>query len=192
MIDTGADTDTGGRVKRLRPWLGDETFMLTYGDGLADVDLHQLLAFHRSHGKLATVTAVRPPARFGGLTFFGDLVTRFDEKPQIGEGWINGGFFVLGAGRDGLHRRRQLSFSSASRWSNLPATANWWPTVIKAFGNAWTRSATCVCWSGCGAKAPRRGERRRDAKKHECLVTNAKHDEANSSFVLRHSLDIRH
>ena len=98
LIDTGAETDTGGRVKRLRPWLGDETFMLTYGDGLADVDLRQLLAFHRSHGKLATVTAVRPPARFGGLTFFGDLVTRFDEKPQIGEGWINGGFFVLEPG----------------------------------------------------------------------------------------------
>lgn len=95
LIDTGAETDTGGRVKRLRSWLGDETFMLTYGDGLADIDLRRLLAFHRSHGKLATVTAVRPPARFGGLTFFGDLVTRFDEKPQIGEGWINGGFFVL-------------------------------------------------------------------------------------------------
>jgi len=95
LIDTGAATDTGGRVKRLRRWLGNETFMLTYGDGLADIDLNQLIAFHRSHGKLATVTAVRPPARFGGLSFFGDLVTRFDEKPQIGEGWINGGFFVL-------------------------------------------------------------------------------------------------
>ncbi len=98
LIDTGPSTDTGGRVKRLRRWLGNETFMLTYGDGLADVDLHKLLAFHRSHGKLATVTAVRPPARFGGLSFFGDMVTRFDEKPQIGEGWINGGFFVLEPG----------------------------------------------------------------------------------------------
>ncbi len=95
LIDTGPSTDTGGRIKRLRRWLGNETFMLTYGDGLADIDINQLLAFHRSHGKLATVTAVRPPARFGSLTFFGDLVTRFDEKPQIGEGWINGGFFVL-------------------------------------------------------------------------------------------------
>lgn len=95
LIDTGDSTDTGGRVKRLRRWLGDETFMLTYGDGLADIDINQLIAFHRSHGKLATVTAVRPPSRFGGLNFFGDLVTRFDEKPQIGEGWINGGFFVL-------------------------------------------------------------------------------------------------
>ena len=69
--------------------------MLTYGDGLADIDCRALLEFHRSHGKLATVTAVRPPARFGGLLFDGDLVTQFTEKPQIGEGWINGGFFVL-------------------------------------------------------------------------------------------------
>ncbi len=95
LIDTGADTQTGGRLKRLAPRLEDETFMATYGDGVADVDLRQLLEFHRSHGKLATVTAVRPPARFGGLSFNGDYVADFVEKPQIGEGWINGGFFVL-------------------------------------------------------------------------------------------------
>jgi len=95
LIDTGALTATGGRIRRLLPYLGRETFMLTYGDGVSDVDITQLLAFHRRHGKIATVTAVRPPARFGELTFFGDLVTRFHEKPQTGEGWINGGFFVL-------------------------------------------------------------------------------------------------
>jgi len=95
LIDTGTDTQTGGRVKRLSHWLGDETFMLTYGDGVADVAVSDLLEFHRGHGKLATVTAVRPPARFGGLSFDGDLVAEFTEKPQIGEGWINGGFFVL-------------------------------------------------------------------------------------------------
>lgn len=95
LVDTGISTGTGGRIRRLAPYLGRETFLLTYGDGVSDVDLHQLLAFHRRHGKLATVTAVRPPARFGELTFFGDLVTRFQEKPQTGEGWINGGFFVL-------------------------------------------------------------------------------------------------
>jgi len=95
LIDTGIDTQTGGRIKRLESWLDDGTFMLTYGDGVADVDLGQLLEFHRGHGKLATVTAVRPPARFGGLVFEGDLVTEFTEKPQIGEGWINGGFFIL-------------------------------------------------------------------------------------------------
>ncbi len=98
LIDTGLNTQTGGRLKRLQPWLKGETFMLTYGDGVSDLDLGRLLQFHRSHGKLATVTAVRPPARFGGLIFDGDLVTEFTEKPQIGEGWINGGFMVLEPG----------------------------------------------------------------------------------------------
>ncbi len=98
LVDTGLQTQTGGRVKRLEPWVGDATFMLTYGDGVADIDLKALLAFHRSHGKLATVTAVRPPARFGGIRFEGDRVAEFTEKPQAGEGWINGGFFVLEPG----------------------------------------------------------------------------------------------
>ena len=98
LVDTGLETITGGRIKRLAKWLGDETFMMTYGDGVSNVNLKDLLRFHRSHGKLATVTAVRPPARFGGLLFEGDRVTEFTEKPQIGEGWINGGFFVLEPG----------------------------------------------------------------------------------------------
>lgn len=95
LRDTGQDTQTGGRIKRLEPWLNDGTFMVTYGDGVSDVDLRDLLHFHRSHGRIATVTAVRPPARFGGLIFDGDLVSEFSEKPQIGEGWINGGFLVF-------------------------------------------------------------------------------------------------
>ena len=95
LIDTGLNTNTGGRVKRVAPWVRDGTFMLTYGDGVSDVDVQALLRFHRDTGKLATVTAVRPPARFGGLEFDGDLVRSFTEKPQTGEGWINGGFFVL-------------------------------------------------------------------------------------------------
>ncbi len=98
LIDTGLETQTGGRLKRLAPFLGRETFLMTYGDGVADVDLDALVAFHRRHGRLATVTAVRPPARFGGLTFDGDRVVRFVEKPSLGEGWINGGFFVLEPG----------------------------------------------------------------------------------------------
>ena len=98
LIDTGIPTQTGGRIKRLSEWLKDGTFMLTYGDGVADIDLRGLVEFHRRHGKLATVTAVRPPSRFGGLTFDGELVVEFSEKPQIGEGWINGGFFVLEPG----------------------------------------------------------------------------------------------
>ena len=95
LVDTGEATLTGGRIKRLAPYLGNETFMLTWGDGVSDVNLDKLLEFHRSHGKLATVTAVRPPARFGLLEFDGDRVAKFSEKPQIGEGWINGAFFVL-------------------------------------------------------------------------------------------------
>ncbi len=95
LCDTGLDTSTGGRLKRLAPHLRGGTFVLTYGDGVSDVPIDKLLAFHRSHGRLATVTAVRPPARFGGLLFDGDLVKVFVEKPQIGEGWINGGFLVF-------------------------------------------------------------------------------------------------
>jgi glucose-1-phosphate cytidylyltransferase len=96
LVDTGLHTQTGGRVRRLAQWLGDDqTFALTYGDGVADVDIRGLLRFHQSHGRLATVTTVRPPARFGGIVFDGDAVTEFTEKPQTGEGWINGGFFVL-------------------------------------------------------------------------------------------------
>jgi len=98
LMDTSLHTLTGGRIKRLEPWLKDETFMVTYGDGVSDIDLQDLLRFHRSQGKLATVTAVRPPARFGGLIFDGDLVAEFTEKPQIGEGWINGGFLVFEPG----------------------------------------------------------------------------------------------
>ena len=95
LIDTGRDTQTGGRVKRLSSHVGSETFMLTYGDGVADIDIDKLIAFHRSHGKLATVTAVHPPARFGELKLDGSAVVDFVEKPQISDGWINGGYFVL-------------------------------------------------------------------------------------------------
>jgi glucose-1-phosphate cytidylyltransferase len=95
LVDTGQETQTGGRIKRLEPWIGGETFMVTYGDGVADVELEKLVRFHREHGRIATVTAVRPPARFGGLVFEGDLVAEFTEKAQIGEGWINGGFLVF-------------------------------------------------------------------------------------------------
>ncbi len=95
LLDTGLDSMTGGRVRRVLKHIGSETVMMTYGDGVADVDLGALLAFHRKQGRLATVTAVRPPARFGAVTLDGDTVARFQEKPQLGEGWINGGYFVL-------------------------------------------------------------------------------------------------
>jgi glucose-1-phosphate cytidylyltransferase len=95
LVDTGADSMTGGRVLRMRDRVGRETFMVTYGDGVTNVDLKRVVDFHRSHGKIATVTAVRPPSRFGGIVFEGDRVAEFTEKPQIGEGWINGGFMVF-------------------------------------------------------------------------------------------------
>jgi glucose-1-phosphate cytidylyltransferase len=98
LIDTGHGTLTGGRILRLKPYVGPGTFMLTWGDGVSDVNLPELLAFHRRHGKLATMTAVRPPARFGHLEFDGDQVIRFSEKPQTAEGWINGAYFVLEPG----------------------------------------------------------------------------------------------
>ena len=98
LIETGLATATGGRIKRLKQYAGNETFMLTWGDGVSNVDLDKLLEFHRAHGKMATVTAVRPPARFGHLEFNGDRVESFSEKPQTAEGWINGAFFVLEPG----------------------------------------------------------------------------------------------
>lgn len=98
LVDTGVATETGGRIKRLAPHLGKETFMLTWGDGVSTVDINALLEFHRSHGKLATLTAVRPPARFGHLQLNGDRIAEFSEKPQTGEGWINGAFFALEPG----------------------------------------------------------------------------------------------
>jgi glucose-1-phosphate cytidylyltransferase len=98
LIDTGQETMTGGRLKRLAPYLekqGSDIFLATYGDGVCDVNITDLLAFHRAHGKLATVTAVRPASRFGELMIEDNLVTHFKEKPQTAEGWINGGYFVL-------------------------------------------------------------------------------------------------
>lgn len=96
LVDTGGATVMkGGRIKQLQPYIGNETFMMTWGDGVSTIDLNALLDFHKSHGGLATVTAVRPPARFGHLRFNGEKVTEFNEKPQTAEGWINGAFFVL-------------------------------------------------------------------------------------------------
>jgi glucose-1-phosphate cytidylyltransferase len=97
-IDTGIETTTAGRILRLRQLVGRGPFMVTYGDGLGNVDLTALVAFHRAHGRLATVTAVRPPARFGALALDGARVLEFVEKPQMDDGWINGGFFVFEPG----------------------------------------------------------------------------------------------
>lgn len=95
LVHTGLDSMTGGRVKRLQSFIGNEPFMLTYGDGVADIDVDALLVFHRSHGKMVTVTAVHPGARFGELMIESDQVSSFQEKPQMGQGWVNGGYFVI-------------------------------------------------------------------------------------------------
>ncbi|MBK6669498.1 MAG: glucose-1-phosphate cytidylyltransferase [Actinobacteria bacterium] len=98
LVDTGQHTETAGRLMAVRPYLDDEPFLMTYGDGVANVNLTSLVEFHREQGRLATVTAVHPTARFGQLELDGSAVLRFDEKPQMHEGWINGGFFVLEPG----------------------------------------------------------------------------------------------
>ncbi|MBV6396476.1 MAG: Glucose-1-phosphate cytidylyltransferase [Anaerolineales bacterium] len=95
LLDTGAETNTGGRVKRVAEFVGNESFMLTYGDGVSNVDIPRLIEFHKQQKRLVTLTAVRPPARFGQMVIDDQRVIQFKEKPQIGEGWINGGFFVL-------------------------------------------------------------------------------------------------
>jgi len=96
LVDTGLHTQTGGRLRRLKKWLkNDETFLFTYGDGVADIDIETLIKFHRSHGKFATVTSVLPPSRFGRLVFEQDRITSFREKPLSQDRWINGGFYVL-------------------------------------------------------------------------------------------------
>jgi glucose-1-phosphate cytidylyltransferase len=95
LVDTGLNSMTGGRVKRMQDFIGDETFLLTYGDGVADIDIDVLVKFHKSHGKMVTVSAVHPGARFGELDINNNVVTSFKEKPQVTQGWINGGYFVI-------------------------------------------------------------------------------------------------
>ena len=95
LIETGSDTLTGGRLKRLEKYLSKESFLLTYGDGISNININDLIKFHRSHNKIVTISAVRPPARFGSLSLEGSEVLKFKEKTQLGESWINGGFFVI-------------------------------------------------------------------------------------------------
>tara|TARA_Y200000002_G_scaffold135508_1_gene111699 strand:- start:1498 stop:2196 length:699 start_codon:yes stop_codon:yes gene_type:complete len=95
LIDTGSNTMTGGRLKKLEKYLSNETFLLTYGDGISDININEKIKFHKNHKKIVTISAVRPPARFGSLSLDGSIVTKFKEKQQLGESWINGGFFVI-------------------------------------------------------------------------------------------------
>ena len=123
LIDTGLGTQTGGRIRRLRDWLRRGTFIVTYGDGVSDVNLAKLVRLHKSAGKLVTVTAVRPPARFGGIVFDGDLVERFTEKPQTGEGWINGGLPRLRTRRFRLPARRRHQLRGGDPFTSRRPTA---------------------------------------------------------------------
>jgi glucose-1-phosphate cytidylyltransferase len=158
LVDTGRNTMTGGRLRRLRPWLGNDTFMMTYGDGVADVDIAGLVDFHRRQRRLATVTAVRPPARFGGIQFEDGVVTDFSEKSQTSEGWINGGFFVLEPGvfeyltgdatifehdpLERLTRDRQLSaYCHESFWQCMDTLRD-----LRALNELWDTGAPWKIW----------------------------------------------
>ena len=153
LIDTGLDTLTGGRVRRLAPLIRDDTFMLTYGDGVSDVQLDRLLEFHRSHGRLATVTAVPALARFGNIVFDGDKVVDFPEKRASEIAWINGGFMVMEPG--------VLDYPSKDddvlEVDLLPATGSSPATGTRVSGNAGTRCATSRDSSGCGSPEHPRG-----------------------------------
>ena len=136
LIDTGDATETGGRLKRIEPYVGDDTFCFTYGDGLSDVDVTSLIAFHESRGKKATVTAVRPPARYGALVFEGDEVAGFTEKPLGDNMWINGGYFVLDrsvfgdiAGDSIAWEREPMEALAASRELNAFRHRGFWHPV---------------------------------------------------------------
>jgi glucose-1-phosphate cytidylyltransferase len=178
LVDTGLSTQTGGRLKRLEPYLRDGTFCLTWGDGVSDVDLNELIAFHRAHGKLATVTAVRPPARYGKLDLEGQRVAHFTEKPQLEEGWINGAFFVLEPQVSSTTSRATRRSSSGSRWRTWPATASSWPTATRGSGSAWIPSGTSVCWRTSGSRATRPGGRgsRSDANSGDRSSRLHRHD----------------
>lgn len=156
LVDTGADTMTGGRIKRLREIVGNHTFMCTYGDGLASIDVAAVLAFHRRQGRAATITAVRPPARFGTLDITGDRVVRFVEKPQASE---DGSTAVSSSSSPrfsivstATRRSSNTNRSSRSRQTNSSPSSS-----TTASGNRWTRCAIAGCSKNCGPQATHRG-----------------------------------
>ena len=141
IVDTGADTMTGGRIRRVADYVGDETFCMTYGDCVSSVDVSELIAFHRTQGALATLTAIQPPGRFGALALADESATigSFEEKPAGDRSWVNGGFFVLeprcSTTSTVMRRSGSGSLCSASR-----QTASWRPTGMPGTGRTWTRA----------------------------------------------------
>jgi glucose-1-phosphate cytidylyltransferase len=164
-IETGRDAETGTRVRLAAAHLGPGPVMVTYGDGVGSIDIDALLAFHRAKGKLATVTAVQPPSRFGELVVDRDgLAREFAEKPQTSAGTINGGFMVFE--REAIERYFPSDFDCMLEKEPLngwPRTASSPPTSTTASGSASTRRASACCWATCGRAATRRGRRGRDA-----------------------------
>jgi glucose-1-phosphate cytidylyltransferase len=153
LVDTGLHTETGGRLKRLRRWLAnDETFLLTYGDGVGDIDIRQLLEFHSSHGRLASVTTVRTPERFGRIGFEGDQVREFYEKPEFSEGWISGGYFVLNT------KAIDYIESDSTAWEREPIERLQAQRVLVVHGHA-ARKADARRLVGIGPRAVEHLER---------------------------------
>lgn len=157
LVDTGPETMTGGRLKRVAPYLGNQTFCLTYGDGLSDINITAELAFHRKHGKLATVAAVQPPGRFGVLNINAqDQVISFEEKPSDEIGWINGGFLSWSQGLFRILRVTRLP-GSEHHYPIWRRTVNWLPFIIAVTGSLAIRCETSVSWRRCGLLARLRG-----------------------------------
>jgi NDP-sugar pyrophosphorylase family protein len=136
LVDTGIKTEMGGRIRRLAPYLGSETFMFAWGDGVADIYLRDLLALHRSHGKLATLIAVRPTARFGYLELEDDRIVEVLSKPQANEGWINGAFLSWSPR---CWTTAMTPLSKGNRWNGWLPPANSWPIATSLSGSAWIR-----------------------------------------------------
>lgn len=158
LVDTGELTQTGGRLARVRPFLDGSPFMLTYGDGVADIDVNALVSFHRQHGKYATITAVRPPGRFGALALGdnGYSVERFEEKPAGDGGWINGGFFVMEQGIFG-YLSGDDTVLEGEPLQILRATDSWLPSVTPVFGRRWIRCGISPVSISCALQERRRG-----------------------------------
>ena len=157
LVNTGLNSMTGGRVKRMKSFIGNETFLLTYGDGLADIDIATLVDFHNSHGKMVTVSAVHPGARFGEINMDGNIVTSFKEKPQTTQGWINGGYFVIDPEFFNLIQDDSIilekePLESAAEMGELMAFKH------SGFGNAWILKEIKTCLKIYGNQEMRLGE----------------------------------